>query len=96
MPLDTTILYCDHGFPVGGDCWRCWNRSTLDAESRVATITAERDEAQASALENMGRFLRMAKACEEIGKERDALLAKVRELEDALALVENANANNTR
>jgi len=33
------------------------------------------DEAQESALANLGRFLRMAQSCEEIGKERDALRA---------------------
>lgn len=33
-----TLLYCDHGFPVGGDCWLCWQRRALDAEATLESL----------------------------------------------------------
>ncbi len=52
----------------------------MDNEALVRAcerLRVAHDEAQESALDNLGRFLCAAKSCEEIGKERDALRAEL-------------------
>ena len=50
----------------------------------VGRLRATHDEARESAMENLGRFLRMAKSCEEVGKERDALRAELLSVRESL------------
>lgn len=69
-PIAQYLLYCDHGFPVGGDCWRCWQRRALDAEAAFAALTAERDEALK---EWLALTLLLDELREELAQARNAL-----------------------
>jgi DNA-directed RNA polymerase subunit RPC12/RpoP len=39
-PLGRYSLYCDHGFSVGYECVRCWQRRALDAEAALVALQA--------------------------------------------------------
>ena len=95
-----TLLHCDHGFPIHGECWQCWQRQALDAMAKIASLTAdlwlrewerrEKAEAERDALRRSNAHFDVEIL--RITVEREALRADLNHMhESSIRLVEEFN-----